>query len=120
MISARLNPAARLKPGHGLGEDRLSDGCDAGEELLAVVVVGQLRRHLMRERVLRRVELRPFGDGGRLELAADAFEDLQPLGRLHDEPHLHDQSRIASASSRCVGHHETDRTLTYKQPMRRH
>ena len=51
--------------------DRLSDGCDAGEdevdpgeELLPVVVLGQLRRHLTHERVLRRVELRPpCGDG---------------------------------------------------------
>src|SRR5277367_5281169 len=52
-------------------EDRLSDGCDAGQdevdagqELLAVVVPGQLRRHLMREWVFRGVELRPpCGDG---------------------------------------------------------
>ena len=52
-------------------EDCLSDGCDAGQdevdagqELLAVVVPGQLRRHLTHERVLRGVELRPpCGDG---------------------------------------------------------
>ncbi len=52
-------------------EDRLPDGCDAGQdevdagqELLAVVVLAQLRRHLTHERVLRRVELRPpYGDG---------------------------------------------------------
>jgi hypothetical protein len=49
----------------------LSDGCDAGEdevdagqELLAVVVAGQLRRHLPHERILRGVKLRPpCGDG---------------------------------------------------------
>ena len=51
--------------------DRLSGGCDAdedevdaGQELLAVVVPGQLRRDLVHERVLRGVELRPpCGDG---------------------------------------------------------
>ena len=55
-------------------QDRLSEGCDAGqdevdagEELLAVVVPGQLRGHLMHERVLRGVELRPLRGDGREE-----------------------------------------------------
>ena len=57
-------------------QDRLPDGCDggqdevdAGKELLAVVVLGQLRRHLMHERVFSGVELRPpCGGGGRHKL----------------------------------------------------
>jgi len=47
-------------------ENRLSDGCDAGQdevdtgqELLAVVVLGQLSRHLMHERVHRGVRAAP-------------------------------------------------------------
>jgi hypothetical protein len=50
----------------GIAEDHLSDCCyasedkvDAGEELLAVVVLAQLRGHLTHERVLRGVVLRP-------------------------------------------------------------
>src|SRR5580704_12677249 len=53
---------------------RLSDCCDAGqdevdagEELLAVVVPGQLRCHLVYEGVLRGVELRPLCGDGREE-----------------------------------------------------
>jgi hypothetical protein len=54
--------------------DRLYDGCDAGQdevdagqELLTVVVPGQLRCHLTHERVLRGVELRPPCGHGREE-----------------------------------------------------
>jgi hypothetical protein len=57
---------ARIPPGSP-GGDRLSDGFDAGEdevdagkELLAVVMAGELRRQLTDERVLRGVELRPL------------------------------------------------------------
>lgn len=52
---------------------RLSDAFDAGQELLAVVVLAQLRRHLTHERVLRGVELRPAcGDGRESSEAAAA------------------------------------------------
>jgi 2-polyprenyl-6-methoxyphenol hydroxylase-like FAD-dependent oxidoreductase len=52
------------------GSDAGQDEVDAGQELLAVVVLGQLRRHLMHERVLRGVE--PSADtrtqGGQLDI----------------------------------------------------
>ena len=59
------SPSARIPPACP-GGDRLSDGFDAGEdevdagkELLAVAVLGELGRQLTHERVLRAVELRP-------------------------------------------------------------
>src|SRR5271156_2960 len=117
LLAARRAPQRRLSDGSDAGQDEV----DAGQELLAVVVLAQLRRHLTHERVLRGVELRPpcgdgreegrsvrlaceeargrgvlsgeaenvvhergravelrsFGDAERLELAADALEDLQ-------------------------------------------
>ena len=66
-------------------EDRLSDGCDAGQdevdagqELLAVVVPGQLRRHLTHEWVLRGVELRPLCGApfGLIDFLTGALEGL--------------------------------------------
>ena len=115
-----MHDGDRLSDGSDAGEDEV----DAGEELLAVVVLAQLRGHPMHERVLRGVELSPpcgdgreegrsvrlarneagasgvlsckaenvvhergravelrsFGNAERLELPADAFEDLQHRG----------------------------------------
>src|SRR5580658_5682097 len=69
-------------------EDRLSDGCDAGQdevdagqELLAVVVPGQLRRHLTHERVFHRVELRPPCGDGREEGRSIRVGREEPGGR---------------------------------------
>ncbi len=123
----RLGAPGGLR-GHGHGRadgvDAGEDEIDPGEELLAVVVLGQLRCDLTHERVLagvelrplcgdgreecrsvgvgveeastggvlrgeaedvvhergRGVELRPFGNAERLEMAADALEDLQDRG----------------------------------------
>ena len=65
--------------------DRLSDGpdagqdeVDAGEELLAIVVLGQLRRHLVHERVLHGVELRPP--------CGDSREEGRSVGLAREEP----------------------------------
>ena len=44
--------------------DASQDEVDAGEELLAVVMSGQLRRQLTHERVPSGVELRPLGGYG--------------------------------------------------------
>ena len=62
----------------GDGRDAGEDEVDAVEELLAVVVVAQLRRHLVHERELRRIELRPLrGDAG-AELYGLMFGDDAP------------------------------------------
>src|SRR5271170_6295746 len=64
----------RPKPG---GCDAGQDEVDAGQELVAVVVPGQLRRYLVHKRVPRRVELRPLcGEGG---------EEGRPAGPGRDE-----------------------------------
>src|SRR3954454_23249636 len=47
--------------------DARKDEVDAGEELRAVVVLAQLRRHATHERILAGVELRPACGDGREE-----------------------------------------------------
>jgi len=47
--------------------DAGQDEVDAGEELFAIVMPGQLRRHLMHERVIGGIELRPLRGDGREE-----------------------------------------------------
>jgi hypothetical protein len=141
-------------------EDRLSDGSDtgqdevdAGPELLAVVVPGELRRHPTHERVLRGVELRPpcgdgreegrpvrlareeagargvlsgeaenvvqergravelrsSGDAERLELPAEALEDLQHRGLpRRGQPR---RERAEGQSALAVGVEDLDRGL---------
>ena len=50
------SPWSRLSDGFDAGKDEV----DAGKELLAVVMAGQLGRQLTHERVLRGAELRPL------------------------------------------------------------
>ncbi len=56
----RLHAASVLVMDHlAEGSDAGQDEVDAGEELVAIVVLAQLRRHPTHERVRRRVEPRP-------------------------------------------------------------
>jgi hypothetical protein len=58
----------------------LTGGCDAGQELVAVVVPGQLHRYLMLERVLRGVELFPMCGEDREECGPQRGVEALPHG----------------------------------------
>ena len=69
-----MHPTAGLP---GSRPDPRQNEIDAGQELRALVVRGQLRRHLAHERVLRRVELRPPIGHGRDDLRLPRLARMQ-------------------------------------------
>ena len=105
--AAAIPPAAdRLADGSDAGQDEV----DAGQELLAVVVLAQLRRHLTHERVPRGVEARPpIGDGreegrsicggrgeagGRGVLSGEAEDVVHERGRAVEPRSFGDAERL--------------------------
>src|SRR5580692_5461458 len=109
-LRARVAAQHRFSDGSDTGQDEV----DAGQELLPVVVLAQLRRHLTQEWVLRGVELRPpCGDGreegrsirfGRVEarvrsvLSGDAEDVVHQRGRGVELRSFGDAERLKLAA----------------------